>query len=277
MTNILLRYTETHQLNVLMDKRKSTNYHDLTTKTYIPPPPSSTHNTFVMHANYNPTFLREKLGENVQFLTILRDPVSTFISGFNYFGYNDEYYKGMSFDDAVNKYLDEIDGYGETHMNCKGLYCHTFVNGQIGDLGFESKLDEYMTKDAATKQKIVGDYINKLADELDLVLIADIFDLSLVLLAHKYCMKYEDIYFLKGNQSENKVQVSNKTKDRIKMIQSIDSQLYEYFGDSFHETVKQEGIEDEDVKSFTRANEEKTKCCIDGTKIIGGFNTWILC
>ena len=116
-----------------------------------------------------------------------------------------------------------------------------------------------------------------MSSELDLVLIADIFDLSLVLLAHKYCMKYEDIYFLKGNQSENKVQVSNKTKDRIKMIQSIDSQLYEYFGDSFHETVKQEGIEDEDVKSFTRANEEKTKCCIDGTKIIGGFNTWILC
>ena len=132
MTNILLRYTETHQLNVLMDKRKSTNYHDLTTKTYIPPPPSSTHNTFVMHANYNPTFLREKLGENVQFLTILRDPVSTFISGFNYFGYNDEYYKGMSFDDAVNKYLDEIDGYGETHMNCKGLYCHTFVTAKSG-------------------------------------------------------------------------------------------------------------------------------------------------
>ena len=42
-------------------------------------------------------------------------------------------------------------------------------------------------------------------------------------------MTYEDIYFMKSNESKQKVQVGDKTKERIKLLQSIDYHIYDHF------------------------------------------------
>ena len=190
--------------------------------------------------------------------------MTQFISGFNYYGY--KYYKSMSFEGAVNKYLDELEGFSEKHTDCKLRACHKFVNGQANDLGF--KFEEYLLMGGIVRRKeFVRDYINKLEDELDLVLITEEFTLSMVLIAHKYCMAYEDIYFMKSNESKRKVQVCEKTKERIKLLLSIDYQIYEHFRDLFYEAVKKEGVTDDDVAQFIEENDEKSKSCTDGKQV----------
>ena len=182
LTNVLLRYTETHGLNVLLDARAhgNTEYGDLTKRTFIPVPPGSKHNAFMLHANYNPQFLRSKLGEDTTFITTLRDPVSQFIAGFNYLGYHNKYYKSMGFEGAVNKYVDESEGFGGIHTNCQHRDCDIFVNAQSKYLGL-IKLEEYLlAEDADRKHDLVRDYIDKLEDELDLVLITEDFTLSML-------------------------------------------------------------------------------------------------
>ena len=137
VTNILFRYAETHGLNVLIDGNAAqyTEYGDLTKRTFTPAPPRSKHNAFMLHADYNPQFLRSKLGENTKFITILRDPVSKFISGFNYMGYHHRWYKSLSFYGALNTYLDELEAFNEWHADCMDS-CE-FANGIANDFGFD--------------------------------------------------------------------------------------------------------------------------------------------
>ena len=87
-------------------------------------------------------------------------------------------------------------------------------------------------------------------------------------------MTYEDIYFMKSNESKQKVQVDDKTKERIKLLQSIDYRIYDHFTDLLYEVVKEEGVTNDHVAQFIEENECKTTNCTDGKQILGGFGTF---
>ena len=87
-------------------------------------------------------------------------------------------------------------------------------------------------------------------------------------------MTYEDIYFMKSNESKQKVQVDDKTKERIKLLQSIDYRIYDHFTDLLYEVVKEEGVTNDHVAQFIEDNECKTTNCTDEKQILGGFGTF---
>ena len=70
------------------------------------------------------------------------------------------------------------------------------LNSQLTDLGIKSQ-------DLSDEQKI-REKVKEVDDQFDLVMLADQFDESLILLAKKLCWKLEDLVTLKLNARNNK-------------------------------------------------------------------------
>ncbi|CAL4090775.1 unnamed protein product, partial [Meganyctiphanes norvegica] len=101
----------------------------------------------------------------------------------------------------------------------------------------------------------------------DLVMIAEQFDESLVLLKHLMCWTTEDIAYLKINSREekNKITFSEETKNRLLKLDNPDVLLYDFFKKKFQEKVEAFGIEKMrlEIEKLRSENERIAKTCLD--------------
>ncbi|PVD30434.1 hypothetical protein C0Q70_09700 [Pomacea canaliculata] len=81
--------------------------------------------------------------------------------------------------------------------------------------------------------------------DLDLVLVAENFEESLVLLKRRACLRMKDILYMKNNARKNKTEFVMSSKDRLlfKKYQMADVLLYDHFYRIFWDNVLAEGIE----------------------------------
>jgi len=97
------------------------------------------------------------------------------------------------------------------------------------DLGFDFK--GYVN--APDNKVFLDNFLRKLEREIDLVLISEYYDLSLVLLARRYCWTFDDITYLKSLESFKKPVVNEATKKKILEFQHVDAVIYDFYNNTF--------------------------------------------
>ncbi|XP_006826098.1 galactosylceramide sulfotransferase-like [Saccoglossus kowalevskii] len=208
---------------------------------------------FTNHAKYNRPEL-EALIPNATYITILRHPVKQFESAFGFFNWGKE----IRTKDPLATFLDNPQKYIK-HIRHRQLT----RNCQLYDLGLNlnQTLDEVVVK-----QKIQS--LNK---EMDLILLTEYFDESLLLLRDLLCWTVDDILYIpNGIRGENRrQQITPTVKEKILKWNKSDLDLYQYFEKVLLKDIQKYGLcFEHNLREFRKLQSEVFEKCIkkDGPK-----------
>ena len=187
--------------------------------------------------------------ETTRYITILRDPSEQFESIFNYYHV-----------ERWNKVLLESSSPLETFLSSPEKYYHgnrwLIKNPSLLDLGL------YPLPDNVTELR---DYVHFLQQELNLVLLNEYFDESLVLLKRRFCWEIEDILYFKLNErtDEEKGTLTSDARQKIRKWNWGDVLLYDVFNQTLWEMIAQEGPEFyNDLALFRKEMKAIKKACL---------------
>lgn len=152
-------------------------------------------------------------------MTILRDPVDQFESMYNYVHFEKEFKTDL--EGFVKKY---VKGRRPVKKRVSG---YLGQNQQLCDLGMDINL---LNDDKAVKNKIM-----KLDKDFNLVMLAEEFDESMVLLSDLLCLPLTNMTSLKINARKKsaKSSMTNETRQALREWLWSDQMLYEHFRDVF--------------------------------------------
>ena len=158
------------------------------------------------------------------YFTILRDPISLFSSLWDYTKLGNIYMTSLEMYALSNKTGRFAD------RNHKKLG-HVGRNQMLYDFGLDPM---YFDSEEVVQRKI-----KEIEDTFDLVLIADRFEESVVLLKHELCWTYDEVSYLKLNarQVEEKSPLSSKARNALKNWLKSDFMLYDHFSKKFDHLV----------------------------------------
>ena len=112
----------------------------------------------------------------------------------------------------------------------------------------------------------IATFLQHVDKVFDLVLIADRFDESMVLLKRRLRWTLKDVLYMKLNkrrkENRQQVQVPALLKARFQAFDQFDIALYDYFSEQFNLTVLEEGPEfQEEVNTFGSIEEQVQSFC----------------
>ncbi|XP_070547268.1 galactosylceramide sulfotransferase-like [Ptychodera flava] len=222
-----------------------------------PPSNQSTHfNIIASHLRYNRPEL-DKVVPNATYITILRSPVQRFESAFGYYDFASKFGLNET-ENALEEFMKNPDKYAKT----VGVVRRGRLrNGMLFNLGFDHRFND---NDSA-----INEMIDKLDKELDLVLIADYFEESLVLLKNVLCWKFDDIlYISKGIRSNNSHYVISKSvAERILKWNKADVKLYEHFNRTFWKKINSYGADFyRDLREYRTSLKQFEDECVDSSE-----------
>nr|XP_006818900.1 PREDICTED: galactosylceramide sulfotransferase-like [Saccoglossus kowalevskii] len=198
--------------------------------------------------------ISEVMPKDTVYITVLREPVVMYESGFTYMHLGNRYH--LNDTNALEMFLRDPDGYFLSNSN-KGRV----KNPMLYDLGFDPIHMYNMTK------------INMKIQELDrifkVVLIAEYFDESLILLKEIMCWEMEDIVYFKLNSRDKSSvhRISPGMAKQIRKFNAGDVKLYNHFNDLLQRAINKFGrkrMAVETAKLKHRTHEIETRC-IAGT------------
>ncbi|XP_072022693.1 galactosylceramide sulfotransferase-like isoform X1 [Amphiura filiformis] len=198
----------------------------------------------------------EAVVPHAKFVTIIRDPVGQFESAFGYFE--------MASNLGISKKPDPLAVFLKHPANYYKKSFHMKVqswNGQLFDLGLNHSYCSDTSK--------VAKHITKLDKELDLVMLTEYFDESLILLRKLMCWSYEQILYLpKGVRNDaHRYSVSAQIAEEIREWNAADVQLYRHFNKTFWRKVNEYGPDFEsDLQEFRQLQQKMLHMCIDTDK-----------
>ena len=204
-------------------------------------------NILATHAIYNRPEMEAVVRDPV-FLTILRHPVQQFLSAFYY--YNFTYQMGLQgSSNPVMEFLIKPESYVKSAEYGK----HQLRNGQLYDLGIN--LAERQMTDAGLQNRV-----KSLEKELDLVMITEYIDESLILLKKLLCWSFEDILYIPLRVNPEKdsnpafvYDVNLETSLNIENFNQEDMKLYQHFNVTFWKKVEGYGPDFlRDLKNFKK-------------------------
>lgn len=218
----------------------------------------------VNHARMNRREM-DKVIHQANYITMLRHPISQFKSAFRYFGITPHILMLTSDShetDIIEKYLDNPDYYYHKTINTffhkpeyfyhQLRYLHHFHdllwNGQAFDLGLDHNL--FLNLD------YINGAIKRLMKELDLVLIMEYFDESLILLKHYLQLDFQDILYIPSNVKKGEhINAGIEIDKRIASWNKVDIMLYNTFNQTFWKKVNMCGSKfHSDLQLFRELN-----------------------
>ncbi len=216
------------------------------------------------HMKYNRSVLDWYMKNDSKYISIVREPVAQFESAFDFFKIAQKMAKHDRTISVrrspIDHWLNNPEPYLKGLGGPKNTIWVSLNNGQILDLGLDVKDIKNETEVKRTVQK--------LAEELDLVLITEYFDESLVLLKRLLCWSFEDIVYFSQNQRQRRRRLKEATKRRIRKWNHADVLLYKYFNDTLWQRIAEYGpMFYEDLKTFRKTKERITKECIGLTEM----------
>eukprot|EP00090_Calanus_glacialis_P019168 TRINITY_DN29507_c0_g1_i1.p1 TRINITY_DN29507_c0_g1~~TRINITY_DN29507_c0_g1_i1.p1 ORF type:complete len:416 (-),score=122.28 TRINITY_DN29507_c0_g1_i1:24-1271(-) len=214
---------------------------------------------FCLHTIWNYKEVSQTLGSDTTYITIIRDPVELFESLWVYAGM-DSYY---------NTDLETFALSPKTGIFAKRAFNNLGRNQMLWDSGLRAR---YMDNITAVRHKI-----EEMEDTFDLVLMAERFDESMILLKNKLCWDYEDVvnFKLNARKESRKTILSPEAKSALKEYLASDYLLYEHFKAKFEAEVDKFGLPkmSHELSILRHANENmKSKCDLkaaDNDKIVG--------
>ena len=234
ITNILNRYGDKHNLVFALPPHGQ-NGLNWPWSMRVDVPEGVQPNILCHHGRYDREMLERIMPRDTVYITILRQPVEQFESAFSYYGFNrllGIHDKGDSFVHFLEKPEENLVKYvlNENLMD-KSERMKLIRNGMAFDLGLNSNNFD----DSAE----IDSFLKKLKNEFDLVLLADFFDQSLLLLQDLLCWPLEDVVYFKLNERRrDKVTTySAKTINNMQRWNNVDFRLYRQFYDILKEKI----------------------------------------
>ncbi|XP_062574602.1 galactosylceramide sulfotransferase-like [Saccostrea cucullata] len=204
-------------------------------------------NILMEHAIYNRTRMAKMMPNNTLYVTIIREPWRRLTSSFSYFSL------GYIVEPPVNfsTYVQDIQKYDEIYKQPeKKAWRFCFPNGfsPVQNLmahclgmpvGFPAGRKDISLNDTAIIQ-----YIQELDTQFSLVMIADYFTESLILLRRLMCWTFKDIFYHSSNVGKHKLHDIVPTEEEFQIyfnFSRIDFLIYEHFNKSFWMKIQKQG------------------------------------
>lgn len=254
--NILFRFGEKHNLKfALPDGRNDFFYPSpfrcSQVKGYKP---GDCFNVVCNHMRFDPEEVAKLLPPNAVYITILRDPADLFESSFHYYHRAVPFTWQIGGEDKLAPFLDSP----QTFFNPDAFNSFYLKNLLFFDLGFDNNLE-------ADDPRVMRD-IQKLSKHLDLVLIAEYFEESLILLKDMLCWSMDDILYFKLNvrRTSSVSLLTPELRARALKWNGADWKLYQHFNATFWTRVEMFGRErmKQEVEELRRRNAEMESICI---------------
>ncbi|KAK2708886.1 hypothetical protein QYM36_014495 [Artemia franciscana] len=260
LQNIFLRYAHINDLNVILPLRRW-NYlgsPELFSLKLVNDTPwhHLGYDIMALHTRWDHSAVKQALGGDPIFVTIIREPVELFESLYSY-------YNLYSFFEKRNLYefLDKLEDEKFKRKNDR------FVdkigrNQMLFDLGFP-------VKDFGKENKL-KDFVDGVEKKFDLVMIKEKMEESIVLLKHLLCWEYKDLVYLKLNsraQNEKK-KLSVNQADKLRKWLKADNYLYMKLRAVFDRKVEQFGYKkmEEEKKKLSSVTKQIMEGCLSGKK-----------
>uniref|UniRef100_A0A7S4E238 Sulfotransferase domain-containing protein n=1 Tax=Lotharella globosa TaxID=91324 RepID=A0A7S4E238_9EUKA len=258
LLNILLRFAEKRNLNVALpeslsylgwpqtlEEMRKTSYRHLIADDVTPE--SKTFHVLGHHAIYNRSAMSTMV-PNAKFLTIFRDPVSHFLSCYNYAFI--ERKTNMTAQEFAELTLEGMHVQMQKWPKFARMLCH---NGQSFDLG--------LGRNPQTPN--IRSLIADISSNFVQVLITDMFDETLLLLARALGItELEDLVYVPLNVRRYNATLSLAARARIRKLNANDTLLYEHFKRDAEKRVQREGTSfQESLRDFRELMEAKTAQC----------------
>ncbi|KAJ1172559.1 hypothetical protein NDU88_004404 [Pleurodeles waltl] len=215
-------------------------------------------NILCSHMRLDVLAVQEVMPGSTFYLTILRDPVSTFESVFTYYRTTVPAFElvlNIS-GNPLTTFLAAPHHYYDSRYITNGLA----KNPMTFDLGLNStreRVDETWQKD-----------LEKLEKDFHLVMIAEYFDESLILVKELLNLDFEDLVYVRLNTRPqgSRVTIDRDKSQQIRTWNQLDVDLYEHFNRTFWKKIQCYGHtrmkkELDVLESLTR---QTRKSCLDG-------------
>ncbi|XP_002731207.1 galactosylceramide sulfotransferase-like [Saccoglossus kowalevskii] len=216
---------------------------------------NATFNIIPYHFRYNRKELN-KVVPGAMYITILREPTAQFESAFGYF----EVAKHLDLVNISNPlavFMTSPDRYYSDEREFKGKT--QLRNGMAFDLGLSDDIHTKHDKDIERE-------VARLDRELNLVMLADYYEESLILLKKLLCWEWRDVLYIpKGHRSESLKYALNQTlADSIQKWNSVDVALYNHFNKSFWRKIGEYGPTfQRDLSEFRKRQAKFYDECVD--------------
>ena len=117
--------------------------------------------------------------------------------------------------------------------------------------------------DSMENEQSIDNAIKSIDHDFDLVLLAEYFDESLVLLKKELCWSFDDLVYFKQNVRTRRKPISPKNAERIRNWNSGDLKLYKHFNDTLWRKIEEYGVVrfNRDLNEFRDINLRITEQC----------------
>ncbi|XP_072048840.1 galactosylceramide sulfotransferase-like [Amphiura filiformis] len=187
---------------------------------------------FTGHMEYNRPAIDQFMKKDARYITILREPAEQFESAYSFFVKNGNSSNPEETNINIRSLIQEAELFSKFYSRSYTI-SGWLDNGQIVDLGLKSEYVRDRTR--------VTQMIKKLEREFDLVLIAEYFDQSLLLLMKLMCWDLDDILYLNQNVRGKRSLLTPQTRMRIRNWNVADAMLYDHFKAILFRKIKEYG------------------------------------
>ncbi|XP_078523477.1 galactose-3-O-sulfotransferase 2 isoform X1 [Lissotriton helveticus] len=262
--NIMYRFTEKHNLSIALPVDKLSIFHypqmfkAKFVEGFLTKKPGQHYNVMCNHLKFNLHEVQKVMPNNTVYLSILRNPISLLESSYSYFRFLPSFNK--------TKTLNEFLASPGSFYNPTEPYHMLVKNTMWYDFGYDSNAED--------TYPYVQSVLREIEQRFQLVLIAEYFDESMVLLKNTLCWEMEDVVSFKLNsRSKNSIQhLTDKSKEGAKEWCSLDWKLYQHFNRTFwkriYETIGPEKMQEE-LKQLRFKQKELTDICLQEGEAIG--------
>ncbi|XP_037777125.1 galactosylceramide sulfotransferase-like [Penaeus monodon] len=215
--------------------------------------PDGRYHMVVSHTQFNKEGAEQVMKESAKYVATIREPASRFESMWYFANYE------KRFQMTLTAFL-KASQYTANHKRTFNLIANFF--------GVKDPRDDVPEGEVLSKAK----WLN---ESFDLVMVAERFDESLVLLKHLMCWNTEDVAYAKAKvrRPTYRAELSEAQKDRLRQLNRQDVLLYKFFREIFEEKVKAFGEErmQREVEELRQANARLIDDC--GAELTGSRGT----
>ncbi|XP_037803071.1 galactosylceramide sulfotransferase-like [Penaeus monodon] len=215
--------------------------------------PDGRYNMVVSHTQFSKAGAQQVMKESAKYVAVVREPAARFESMWYFAQYEKKL--GISLTAYINA------SQRTSKQNAK-------LNVIANYFGVRDPRDDVPEGEVLSKAK----WLN---ESFDLVMVAERFDESLVLLKHLMCWNTEDVAYVnaKIRRPTYRVELSEAQKNRLRQLNRQDVLLYKFFSKIFEEKVKAFGEErmQREVEELRQANARLIDDC--GAELTGSRGT----
>ena len=276
--NVLLRFALARNLSVLLRKRghniDEQSSHILHDEMLPHPYGKRKFDILCSHLIYNHEEIAHYFRDDTVRVAILREPMKQAISALVYYASKwpvPQITDGIAKypKDPINGFIRNPEDFYQPHEVKGPLSCHT-NNRMSLDLGLN-----HLKMDANKSNKTkVQEFVRKVHEEFDLVLITEYFDASMVWLRRHLRWSLKDIIYIRSNTEKDlglpansplrhRPNVTPEVTQKFRQWAVFDYALYDHFLHVFLEAIKAEPKFEEELKFYKQIKADVNRFCLN--------------